>query len=611
MQHATIVQGVSFRQKPRRGQLEVFNHDRVVRGDRLSVKLPTGYGKTFTAFGVYAIQQARSKANRLLIIVPTEQQLNQLVEDGPGDLKKAGVQGPTKIIDIRFFSRSNILDRHRKNIAQIFVTTVQSLIQPIGYDRVVTLLETGAWMICVDEYHHYGEEKEWGRMVGQLPRSFLLAMSATPYRPNQDSAFGAPDFEVSYREAAVEDNAVKRLVGHAYDYKLDVIEEDGTIVSKTTSELVVEAGGDRPADIEKLRITRKMRWSPKYVSPLVRVPIERMLGERVRSGIRQQALISALSVSHAELVCNQLWGMFPELEIDWVGTGDNGRTSEENQAILRRFCPPKDEDGIRHPELDVLVHVGMAGEGVDATHVTEVILLRPANLTNQINQIIGRGARLIPHASTANVNFDRSTEFAGKGYVGSAVMDAMDFVAPRPGHRDPPEPLGDGNLLPDEPTIHIHNMELLGIDSGDAGVQAMARILDAHKAGSNLRIDFAGLQEDPNHSDWGVVIDLYRKMRHVEAKAFDEKAEIAQWREAVKNALGSVTSKIIRRIVQNGASVDKSLPGDIKKRINGRKKAVLGEISNDLNMCRAHYNFLTSLEREIVAADKGLPSWLL
>ena len=55
--------------------------------------------------------------------------------------------------------------------------------------------------------------------------------------------------------------------------------------------------------------------------------------------------------------------MFPELRIDWVGTGMNGRSDGENKAILRKFCPDK-VDGKRRPQdvrLDVLVHVGMAG----------------------------------------------------------------------------------------------------------------------------------------------------------------------------------------------------------------------------------------------------------
>jgi hypothetical protein len=440
-------------------------------------------------------------------------------------------------------------------------------------------------------------------------------MSATPYRPKQDSAFGAPDFEVSYRDAAKKDHAVKRLVGHAYDYKLDVINEDGSVTTRTTSELVHEAGSDRPADIERLRITRKMRWSPKYISPLLRVPVERMQTQRLKSGQRLQALVSALCVSHAEMVCGQLRGMFPELEIDWVGTGEDGRSFEDNKTVLQRFCPKKGEDGRRNPNLDVLVHVGMAGEGLDATHVSEIILLRPANLTNQINQIIGRGARVIPDAPDvqAHVNFDRSTAFAAQGYTGTAIMNAMDFVPPNPDEADPDEDPreedGWPEPLPDEPTIRIFDVELIGIDSGDAGVQRMARVLQSMGAGPSLGLDFAALYADGANEGWNTVVEMYRKMRTVEAREIDEKAVIAQWRASVKSATGALTGLVIRQMVRDGTAIEKSLPGDIKKRINERKKAACGEIVNQIDICRAHYDWLTALDREIRKSE-SLPSWL-
>jgi len=63
-------------------------------------------------------------------------------------------------------------------------------------------------MVVVDEYHHYGIEKPFGQAVNSLPYEFCLCMSATPYRPESDSAFGAPHIEVTYREAQ-KDEAVK------------------------------------------------------------------------------------------------------------------------------------------------------------------------------------------------------------------------------------------------------------------------------------------------------------------------------------------------------------------------------------------------------------------
>ena len=68
-------------------------------------------------------------------------------------------------------------------------------------------------------------KKCWGRAVLGLNRAFLLAMSATPTRPDDDSAFGIPDVSVKYREA-VEEGVIKPLSAHAYSYRIETVSEE-------------------------------------------------------------------------------------------------------------------------------------------------------------------------------------------------------------------------------------------------------------------------------------------------------------------------------------------------------------------------------------------------
>jgi superfamily II DNA or RNA helicase len=603
MEHAGSMFGMSFRQKPRRGQVRVLEaletHTAI-----LNIKFPTGYGKTYTAALVYSFLKKQGKVTRLLVIFPTDGQLEQFIKDGPADLANAGVEGSLQIDDVRFFGKDSLL-KHRRNERQIFAITIQSLIQSRGANAVGDLLQNGQWMICVDEYHHYGIEKEWGRTVLALPRQFLLAMSATPLRPHDDSAFGKPHISVSYREAVEEDpQAVKPLRGHSYNYKVDAILDDGEVVSFTTSELAEQAGGDDPDKIEKLRIERKMRWSPKYVSPLVSVPIERMLRERIATGYRLQALVGAMCVSHADLVCSQLRTMFPELAIDWVGTGKHGRPQDENRGILDKYCPQKDHDGVRHPTLDVLVHVGMAGEGLDSIHVSEVVSLHNASLCNQEVQEIGRAARYLPDV-TGNINFDSSSEFAKKKYVGQAIMDAMDYELPTSKPPEPGEEGDDPEPLPEEPLIRIYDMSLLHIDSGSAEVRRMADVLQ--DTGVN-GIDYDALRGDQRHPHWEKVCNAYLVMRSREAQAFNEKATVKQWYESVDYAVSSVASLVRRMRRRNGLRDEKSLQGDLKKRINQRKASLFGKIAPNVALCQQHYRWVQQLDAEI--RQHGIPAWL-
>ena len=605
MQPASSLPALSFRKTPRKGQRQAF--EELVGRDRLNVQNPTGYGKTFVMLGSYSYKKAMGKANRLYAIFPTAAQLEQFIKDAPRDLADVCVDGPLAVIDVGYF-RLEALKRHLKNQNQIFATTIQALITEKGITLANELMQKGQWMVAVDEYHHYGDEKVWGTVIKRLTdtAAFRLALSATPHREKGDGAFGAPDISITYR-SAVDEKAVKPLRGHSYIYRIDAILENGDVTTYTTTELAAAAGGNTPEGVEKYRIQKKMRWSPKYVSPLVSVPLERMIRERTKSGFRLQALVGAMCVSHAELVCDQIRAMYPDLSVDWAGTGPNGRTDEENRKVLAKFCPPKDDRGNRNHELDVLVHVGLAGEGLDSTHVSEVIHLNPAS-NNQEN---GRASRYLPGV-VGHINFDSCSEYAIRGYVGDAIMDAMDSAAPNSqddqGEKGDLADEGDEEdmpSLPEEPTIQIWDMVLEGINSGDPEVQLYIRWLAEEGHCGFTREDLT----NPDSELHTLGVEGYKNMRRKEAEQHNEKAIVVQWADQVSSALSATVGRIMRTMSKNGQRVERSLAGDIKKRINSRKKHVLGEVAKDENTYRSHYDWLRNLDEQIKA--KGGPAWLV
>lgn len=590
---------LSFRQDPRKGQLDVIELATEATRRKLCAQLPTGYGKTFTAACVFSTLQHQGRVDRLLYLVPSTAQLDQFVEDGMSDLYSASVEGSHYICNIAFQGAAQAVKQHRKGSHQVFACTIQGL-SAAGTGAIVReLMQAGRWMICVDEYHHYGAEKTWGRVVSELERlpscQFLLAMSATPYRPADDSAFGKPHVSVSYR-SAVKEWAVKPLVCHGYTYRVDAI-DNGDVVSYTTQELTDKAGDSSPEALE--RVFREMRWSPKYISPLVDVPISRMLRERISTGYKLQTLIGAFCCSHAQLVCEQVKAMFPELTVDWVGTGTNGRSDNENRAVLKRFCPPK-RDGKRHQsdiKLDVLVHVGMAGEGLDTVYVSEVVHLNPANRNNSNDQENGRAARFLPGVMGC-INVESGSDYA-VDFIGRLVEVAFDTPPGEAPDDDDIETTETDNSdlpeLPDEPSIQIVDCECIQINTGE--VQRMAQALSEV---SGVTLDDPTLQDK--------ALELYKRMRRQEAEQFNDRACVEQWGEAVTNALSVVTRRALQKMTMPGVRVDGSMVGDIKRRINSRKKRALGAVDKDVNILRLHYNWLKELESQLIG--EGLPSWL-
>ncbi len=602
MQSSSTVCGVSFRKNPRDGQKKAFEKAAEKSRSRLNIQLPTGYGKTLVANGVYAILRASGRVNRMLIIFPTEAQHEQYISSSSSDLSDVSL-GDERVADMRFMSEVRLNKAHRSGECSIFAITVQTLIQPGGFSVVSDLLEKGQWLIVVDEHHHYSKDKTWGQKVLGLNREFLLAMSATPHRKDKDNAFDKPDMVISYRDA-VKEGAVKPLRGHAYHYRVDLIGEDGEIESFTPSELIEKAGDNSSQAIA--RITQKMRVSPKYISPLVSEPLQRMLRQRQRHHPFLQAIIGCMWVDHAKSVCTQVQAMFPELRVDWVGTGPNGR--DDNKAVLAKFCPPKDPlNGSRaDPELDVLVHVGVAGEGLDTVLVSEIVHLNAATLGNQNNQENGRASRWL-EGVTGNINFDSTTGYAD--YVGDSIMDAMDELPPTPTESDPPtREESDYQELPEEPFIQIHNVELDHIDSGHPDVQPVKKMLT--DIASPYRLYDVSALHDPEHRVHTDALEFYKNMRRQEASQHDQRAQEVLMRKSIQEALSAVTSLIIRNHKQNGVAIERSFPGDIKKRIQGRKRRQLGKIddADGMSELRAHYQWVRDLEQSIL--KEGLPSWL-
>jgi len=611
MQSPSTVHPVPPRKNLREGQLRVVKEVVARKTGVLPVRLPTGYGKTLTAAASFCELWRSNEVTRLLYLVPTTAQLRQFTDDGHGDFLDAGLGGVAPF-DIGY-SPPLALKKHRKNEAVAFVATIQAVVSGAVGIAVNEMMQTGRWMVVVDEYHHYGVDKSWGRAVLAMNAHFTLAMSATPDRPGQDSAFGAPKVVITYREAVAE-KAAKVMSLHSYEYRVDAITVNGDVHTFTTSQVAEAAGSADPNAIDKFIVDRKLRWSPKYISPLVQIPIERMLKQK--RGVPLQMIVGAMGCLHAKMVCEQIKSMFGELlRIDWVGTGPNGRTDAENADVLKKFCPPK-HDGARRGkdvQLDVLVHVGMAGEGLDSVFVTEIVHLNPATINNQKHQNNGRGSRRIPglpdEFQLATINVDSSSPFVTRGFTGHAVMDAFD--TPDDQDAPPQQPEGESDMrdlddLPAEPTVMIADCELEHIDKGDPEVKACAVAL-----GSVKGIPMSELLhelKDPDHELYERALLLRRRELVDRAKGQDGMSTLYQLRDSIKNAVGAVSSRAAR--LGAVGRPERSLIGDLMKRIYGEMSRRHGGKLDaaDEQGLRKRYEWLKTVEAQL--KTEGLPAWL-
>lgn len=101
----------------------------------------------------------------------------------------------------------------------------------------------------------------------------------------------------------------------------------------------------------------------------------------------------------------------------------------------------------------------------------------------------------------------------------------------------------------------------------------------------------------------------YLKMKQKELEQFNERSIVEQWKEKVGAATGLVTSRAIKVIYGNKGRLPATMAGELKKRINSRKKRELGSVDQDVNLLRRHYQWLQRLEQELIKGE--VPQWLL
>jgi DNA or RNA helicases of superfamily II len=610
MQSATHLYGVPFAKKPRRGQQKVFELAAETDRNKLVAQLPTGYGKTFAAFGAFAIRHEMGSVDRLLYVTPTLVQHLQITEDGHFDLDAVGLHQKNAVVDVR--ARGvHALKMHRSDAAMVYAINVQQLLGINGRRLLEDLMSGGNWMIVIDELHRYGEDKSWSKAIKDLG-VFTLAMSATPFRPGADGIFDSPNVVISYRDA-VHEGAVKPMRGKAHNLTLDFTMNNGDIRSITTVELRDIVGTNDPLVIERHLENHKWRLSPKYVSPLVSVPIDRLMRERMRSGERLQALITASCVSHANVLCDQVAALYPSLRVDWVGTGPNGRSDSENMSLMRKFCPSK-SNGVRpQPQLDVLVHVGIAGEGVDCINVSEIIHACNASDSNTLKQINGRASRYL-EGITAYVSFDTAADLAADPlqYTGEGIMDLFDMAeGDKPKERDPKDDDNDrewddwDDWLSPNPYPNIKNITLESIIGDDPMVvekytSAVRKVVD------DLTID--ARLDDPDDPIHERIKAMILRDAQIEAEKHNARAEVQMWTTNVKEAVELLAGKVAS-ILYGRERNTASIRGDICKRINTYKKRVLGEIEEDIAVKKRHYAWIVELEQSINITHE-IPTWL-
>ena len=570
----------------------------------INIRWPGGYGKSIGIALAYSHWVREGRLNNLLIVVYNDKQRDQMVKDFAIDALQWGGLDVGRVF--KYVNEPSSQRAAMRGTNCVFVCTIQQIsAAERGHGLIAELLNHGVWMIAADEYHHYAEEMDWGKALKVLvdKAEFTLATSATPDRDGPNTIFGKPDFVVGYREAA-EDKCVKKVILSKYNYRIEALDEGNTLHTYTTSELrgeVEDDGGKKKTtDMSEFETKRKLRYSSKYILPLVSEPLIRLSKDRWRTNKPLQCLVRAMTCAHAKSVCEQIRAVVDEFSVDWVGTGESGRSDQENAQILRKFCPPKNSKGIRPaPELDVLVQVGMASEGFDTIYVSEIVDLSLVTLKgtgNMTKQFYYRGTRFIDDDIDLHVNVPTDHPLAGIDK--NSIMSWFDDVPVK--DLDKPSD-GDGvsgdypwpELPPTLSPIEIQEVELIDIES-----DTLDRCRKAYAQEINVL--------ESSISD-EVALNVYRRMYEVVQKQNSQQMTMAEYRSQIDRLVGRIANRVAK--LMNGGAFEKSRLIDMKRRINGRIKNRFGARESLLeDELQELYHWLRGIDMDI--NEEVIPTWL-
>lgn len=561
---------------------------------QLIAVMVTGYGKTLGICCSYAALRHAGVVQRMLIIVPSAEQLSSYLEEIEQDMARVGapVSGAYRAIS------DLSLRLHRRNEAEIFVATIQSL-SGSGIATVHDLMSSGRWLVAADEFHRYADDNTWGEAIKSLSPVFTIAVSATPNRTDKSAKAIEGEFDVNVSLAeAVEEGAIRRVVTHVMDYTVDLtMGGDQTPERFTLSSLADALGGpEKLQDLSQMEIKKEIRYHSKYISESLLNAISKLEELNTEQPGEHKMLVFALGVRHAQAICEQIKSVAPQLQADWIGTQatdrdgkQHGRSDSENETVLARF---------KRGEITILVQVRKAAEGFNDVRCSVLVFLNMMDICVLLWQCVGRGLRrnfAIPE------HLDRCHIYASHDHPGLELFKKLaDMLALPEEDAIVNERTGaagtGGPIIYDIPEFFI-------IDASFSGEELYFPLGDTtmpqSQALERIRNSVPQLQRQTDES----MLQLIRQALGVEPQVLSTSERIDRAKDRITKAVGTLASNVVRiRADRSGGTFPKSMLGDTCKAIHRRWKTLNsgnGQSAMTMEELERKYSWIQGLNTSI------------
>jgi superfamily II DNA or RNA helicase len=378
---ARILGNGALREPQRQAYLALRAHfGRERRATPAILQIPTGCGKS----GVIAVAPYGVANGRVLVVAPNltikrglERQLSGAFFLQRGVFSRA-TQLPRVVVLGPHANREDCLR------AEFVIANVQQI------QSWLTLFPSAFFdMVLVDEGHHTPAES-WQRIIEAFPDAKKAYLTATPFRGDGRPLYGERIYRYALKDA-MRHGFVKRVV------KVDAVPARVTFTAE---------GETRDYSTEEILALRDEAWFSRgialseacnrsIVEKSLQILIDRRRGGTPGSGpgwapahAAHQIIAAACSIPHARQIAalyraRGARATIVHSKMEWA----------ERQARMEQF-----ERGA----FDVIVHVGLLGEGYDHPPLSIAAIFRPFRTLPPYAQFIGRTLRCLPGAPDAD-----------------------------------------------------------------------------------------------------------------------------------------------------------------------------------------------------------------
>jgi len=384
MDTTCYIEGNNKLRKPQmEAYLKILAHFKTNPKEEALVVLPTGTGKS----GLIAIAPFGVCEGRVLIITPgtvTKKSIAKTMEmlednfwinmDVIFNIEEVPILVPyeNEVLDSELIA-ANIVYTNVQKLNKNYPNSLLNRVAPDFFD-----------MIIVDEAHH-APANTWQEALGYFNDAKVLHVTGTPYRGDEVKVPGKLIHETKLSEV-MEARYVKWL-------------RNKTLSS---SEIYFIDDQGKTLSIEEAKELHNEEWVQRSVAlsdecslEVIRCSIQELRElKRHSPDVPHKIMASACGIKHAERL-HELY------------------TSEGMTAILIHSKMPKNIQDEKFKDIDlnkcdVVINVGMMGEGYDHQYLTIAALFRPYKSLNMFAQIIGRVLRAIPDEKITAYEIDNN-----------------------------------------------------------------------------------------------------------------------------------------------------------------------------------------------------------